>query len=69
MDKITDRKRQVLTLLLWGLTAKQVARRLHIDSRTVETHRDNAVKRLGVRDRHELMIIAAADGVFNEVPT
>jgi FixJ family two-component response regulator len=39
--RLTEREREVLSLVIEGLTAKQIARALGVSPRTVETHRAN----------------------------
>lgn len=51
---LSDREREVLQLLAVGHTNAEVARRLVISTRTVETHRSNLQRKLGVRTRAEL---------------
>lgn len=48
---LTEREREVLTLLVRGLTNGQIARRLGITERTVKGHLTNAFATLGVNDR------------------
>lgn len=38
MGKLTDRQRQVFTLVMQGKTQRQIARELHITPRTVQAH-------------------------------
>lgn len=51
---LSDREQEVLQLLAVGHTNAEVARRLVISPRTVETHRSNLQRKLGVRTRAEL---------------
>lgn len=47
-DVLTTREQSVLLLLADGLSNKEVARKLDISVRTVETHRKNLRKKLGI---------------------
>ena len=51
---LTVREREVATLVVSGLTAKDVAHRLHLSERTVETHLAHVYGKLGITTRHEL---------------
>jgi DNA-binding CsgD family transcriptional regulator len=46
----------VLDKLLAGNISKQIARELGISTRTVEVHRQNLLRKLGVRSVKELML-------------
>ena len=48
-------ERQVGMLLVEGLTAKEIARRLEISPRTVHAHKDRLMTRFGVRNSLELV--------------
>ncbi len=48
-DVLTAREREVLLLVARGLTNKQAALQLGIGVRTVETHRDHLMRKLGIR--------------------
>jgi two-component system response regulator NreC len=60
---LTQREREVLRLLALGHTNAQVAERLHISVRTVETHRANLQGKLGVSGRAELVQHALERGL------
>lgn len=54
-DLLTDREREVLKLLVDGLSTKQVAARLERSVKTAEVHKYNLMHKLGVHDRAELI--------------
>jgi len=49
-NKLTARELEVLSLIEEGLVTKEVANKLLISIRTVETHRRNIHEKLGVRN-------------------
>ncbi|PPK88391.1 LuxR family two component transcriptional regulator [Neolewinella xylanilytica] len=51
---LTRRERQILPLILEGATNQEIADRLDVSRRTVETHRFNMMKKLGVSNSSEL---------------
>jgi two-component system response regulator NreC len=59
-DLLTDREREVLKLLVDGLSTKQVAARLARSVKTAEVHKYNLMHKLGVHDRAELIRYAIA---------
>lgn len=50
LDTLTERERQVLTLVADGLPNKQIARRLEITEKTVKAHLTNVFRTIGVDD-------------------
>ena len=48
--QLTARERQVLDLLVRGLSSKCIAHELVISPRTVEVHRANLMRKMGVRN-------------------
>lgn len=54
-DLLSDREREVLVLLAEGLAIKEVAARLDLSSKTVDAHRSKLMRKLGLRDRSELI--------------
>ncbi len=49
LDRLTSRERDVLRGVAAGLTNKDIARRLGISPRTVETHRESLMRKLEIR--------------------
>lgn len=64
-DELTARERQVLGLVVAGLASKAIAERLGIGVRTVETHRERLMGKLGVRNAAGLVRYALEKGLVN----
>lgn len=56
---LTDRERQVLTLLGQGQTNAQISQALHISQPTVRFHLNNILHKFGVETRSEALVLAA----------
>jgi DNA-binding NarL/FixJ family response regulator len=54
LDQLTTREREVLRLIARGYTYKELARRLEISVKTVETHVSAVLRKLQLSSRHEL---------------
>jgi DNA-binding NarL/FixJ family response regulator len=62
-DKLTTRERQVAELAAGGYTAPQIATRLHIGVRTVETHLARSYSKLGITSKQQLVVHGAELGL------
>lgn len=54
-SRLSSRERDVIRLVIDGLTAAAIGGHLHISRRTVESHLANAYAKLGVQSRFELL--------------
>jgi DNA-binding NarL/FixJ family response regulator len=63
LDKLTAREAEVLRLIARGYTYKEIARRLEISVKTVETHVSAVLRKLQLSTRHELTRWASDRGV------
>ncbi len=63
-DTLTNREREVLQLGAEGHTNAEIAGRLFISPRTVETHRANVMHKLGLRSQTELVRYALRRGIL-----
>jgi DNA-binding NarL/FixJ family response regulator len=63
-ETLTAREREVLHLTAEGLSSGAIAGRLGISARTVETHRDNASRKLGLRGRTDIIRYALTHGIL-----
>ena len=60
---MTVREKELLSLIAEGYTDAEIAARLGISSRTVETHRANLMPKLGLRTLAELIRFALHRGI------
>jgi len=58
LDLMTPRELEVLTLLAYGHTNAEIAEKLCISERTVESHRNNIMAKLEFKSRAELVRFA-----------
>jgi DNA-binding NarL/FixJ family response regulator len=64
LELITEREREVLALVARGHTTVEIAAKLHISEKTVETHRAHIGEKLGLRTRAELVQFALEHGLL-----
>ncbi len=58
LDLLTRREQEICALLAFGHTNGEIAEKLSISERTVETHRVNILSKLGLKSRAELVRFA-----------
>jgi DNA-binding NarL/FixJ family response regulator len=63
-EELTPREQEVVKLVAEAHTNKQIAEILHLAEKTVENHRSNAMRKLGMRDRVELVRYAIRRGLI-----
>lgn len=61
---LTKREHQILQLVLRGYTSPEIAENLSISYKTVDNHRTNLMKKLGVHSISELMTYALREGLW-----
>lgn len=64
LNLLTDREREVVTLISLGHTTSEIAVRLHISEKTVESHRAHIAQKLNLRTRAELVRFALEHGLL-----
>jgi two-component system response regulator NreC len=64
LDLITPREMEVLTLLAYGHTNAEIAEKLCISERTVESHRTNIMTKMEFKSRAELVRFAIDNGML-----
>jgi two-component system, NarL family, response regulator NreC len=64
LKPLSERERDIVHLLALGYTNQEIARKLFISVRTVDTHRAHVMRKLGLESRAELVMFALANGVI-----
>jgi DNA-binding NarL/FixJ family response regulator len=64
LARLSGREREVLQLLAEGRTGAQIAERLSLSQKTVETYRARLVEKLGIRDTAGLVRFAIQQGLI-----
>ncbi|MFE3052911.1 response regulator transcription factor [Nocardia sp. NPDC059239] len=62
-SELTDREREVMTLVAEGLTNAEIADRLYMSPATARTHVSRILVKLGARDRTQLVVMAYESGL------
>lgn len=62
LDGLSDREREVLKLIAGGLRTREIAVRLSLSHKTVEKHRTNLMRKLGVRSLAAVVAYAISHG-------
>jgi DNA-binding NarL/FixJ family response regulator len=65
LSRLSAREREVLQLLAEGRTGAQIAERLALSQKTVETYRARLVEKLGIRDVAGLVRFAIQRGIVS----
>jgi NarL family two-component system response regulator LiaR len=65
LSQLTDREREILTLLSEGLRNDDIAARLFISPQTVQTHVRNLLGKLGVHSKLEAVAFAVRNGAIS----
>jgi DNA-binding NarL/FixJ family response regulator len=66
VDKLTLRQRETLQLIAEGNTTKEIAKKLNISVKTVETHRMQLMERLDIHDIAGLVRYALRSGLIEQ---
>jgi len=67
LEGVTDREREVLTLIARGLSNNEIAAALHVSLATAKTHIGRLLAKLNARDRAQLVIVAYETGLVRAV--
>jgi DNA-binding NarL/FixJ family response regulator len=63
----SEREREVLRMIAWGHSNKEIAARLDLSVKTVEVHKANAMRKLGMTSRIDIVRYAILQGWLQEI--
>jgi len=66
LDALTERERQILTMVAEGLTNRRIAAGLELSVKTVEKHRSNLMKKLDLHNVSALTAFAIGQGLVSD---
>jgi DNA-binding NarL/FixJ family response regulator len=69
LEELTDREREVMSLVAYGLTNHEIAERLVISPATAKTHVTRTMVKLHARDRAQLVALAYQTGLVEPQAT
>ncbi|MTE17340.1 response regulator transcription factor [Nocardia aurantiaca] len=65
LSVLTEREREVVALVGQGLSNAEIGAELHLSPATARTHVGNAMRKLGARDRAQLVVMAYRTGLVS----
>ena len=64
--QLSDREQEVLRLIAWGYSNKEIAARLDLSVKTIEVHKANAMRKLNMTSRIDIVRYALLQGWLKE---
>ena len=62
LSLLSDKEREVLSLVAEGVSTKEMADQLQLSPKTIETYRNNLINKLNARNSSDLIRIAIKEG-------
>ena len=65
VKEFTERELEIIKLCHKGLLSKQIAQELNISTRTVDTHKQNIFKKMGITRTYDMVLYALNNGIIS----
>lgn len=65
-ENVTERESEVLRLIAWGYSNKEIAQKMSISVKTVEAHKANAMRKMNMHSRIDIVRYAILQGWLQE---
>jgi DNA-binding NarL/FixJ family response regulator len=65
LDQLTPRQREILQFIAEGMTSKEIAQKLGLSTKTIQTHRSDLMEQLCIHDIAGLVRFAIQVGLVN----
>jgi two-component system response regulator NreC len=65
-NELSDREEETLRMIAWGYSNKEIAAQLNVSVKTVEAHKANAMRKLDMRGRIDIVRFAILQGWMRE---
>lgn len=62
LNELSEREQEVMRMIAWGYSNKEIAARLEISVKTVEVHKANGMRKLGMKSRIDIVRYAMLQG-------
>jgi DNA-binding NarL/FixJ family response regulator len=66
LAKLSERESEVLRLIAWGNSNKEIAAKLDVSIKTVEAHKANAMRKIGLKGRIDIVRYAVLQGWLHD---
>lgn len=67
-EVLSEREQEVLRLCAWGFTSREIAEKLIINTKTVDSHKSRMMAKLGLKTRSDLVAYAVKQGILPQTP-
>lgn len=67
-ETLSEREQEVLRLCAWGFTSREIAEKLIINTKTVDSHKSRMMAKLGLKTRADLVSYAFKQGILPHTP-
>lgn len=68
LDKLTEKELSIFKMVAEGHSSKKIAKQFSLSENTIANYRSRILKKVGVKNTHELMLCAIKNGIISSRP-